>query len=70
MQYHGTATGTSDSNNAAVLFEKRHDLSRVGDESVCCGCPFDVPLGSRMVEFVVAKINKIKGFVFSFFPFG
>ena len=66
----GTATGTTDSNNAAVLFGNRHDLSRVGDESVCCGCPYDVPLGSRMVEFVVSKINKIKGFVLSFFPFG
>ena len=66
----GTATGTTDSNNAAVLFDNRHALSRVGDESVCCNCNYDVPLGSRVVEFVVSKINKIKSIVFSFFPFG
>ena len=66
----GTATGTSESNNAAVLFGNRHELSRVGDESVCCSCPYNVPLGSRVVEFVVDKINKIKGIVMSFFPFG
>ena len=66
----GTATVTSDSNNAAVLFGNRYGLSRVGDESVCCGCPYDVPLGPSMVEFVLGKINKIKGIVVSFFSFG
>ena len=65
----GTATGTSDSNNAAVLRGNRHALSRVGDESVCCACRFHVPVGSRLVEFVVAKINKIKSFVLPFVPF-